>query len=96
MHLAGAVGVPTLGLFSWVNPPGQWYPGHRSWKFIKALYPALPAGGWKAGLQFERGASEGIRLIQPEDVLRTALELWQGDSCSAVSNATRLAAKNAL
>jgi ADP-heptose:LPS heptosyltransferase len=95
MHLAGVVGVPTLGLFSWLNPPGQWYPGHRSWKFIKALYPALPGGGWKAGLQMKHGALEGIRLIQPEDVLRSALELWHYDSDSAVSNSNHLAAKNA-
>ena len=77
MHLAGAVGVPTLGLFSWLNPPGQWFPGHSSWKFIKILYPALPGGGWNANLQMKRGDSEGIRLLQPKDVFNSAMELWR-------------------
>ncbi len=80
MHLASAVGVPTLGLFSWFNPPGQWFPGHRSWKFIKTLYPELPKGGWKAGLQMKQGAAEGIRLLQPENVLKSAMELWHCNS----------------
>jgi len=93
-HLAGVVGVPTLALFSWLNPPGQWFPGHRSWKFIKALYPALPDGGWKPRLQMKNGASEGIRLIQPDDVLRSAMELWHSYSNSAVSNSDRLKARN--
>ncbi|MGO8696310.1 MAG: glycosyltransferase family 9 protein [Limisphaerales bacterium] len=76
MHLASAVGVPTLGLFSWLNPPGQWFPGHGSWKFVRALYPRLPPGGWNAGLQMKQGPSEGIRLLQPADVFGAAMDLW--------------------
>jgi ADP-heptose:LPS heptosyltransferase len=76
-HLAGVVGVPTLALFSWHNPPGQWFPGHRSWKSVKVLYPPLPKGGWTSELQMKRSVSEGILLLQPGLVLKSALELWQ-------------------
>jgi ADP-heptose:LPS heptosyltransferase len=76
LHLAGAVGIPSLGLFSWNNPPGQWFPGHRSWKFIKILYPELPAGGWNAGLRMKHGVGEGIQKLQPDEVFAAALELW--------------------
>jgi len=76
MHLASAVGIPTLGLFSWLNPPGQWFPGHGSWKFVKVLYPALPGGVWRTDLQMKHGDSEGIRLLQHRDILRSAMELW--------------------
>jgi len=76
MHLSSVVGIPTLGLFSWLNPPGQWFPGHRSWKFIKVLYPALPDSGWKAELQMRHGVAEGIRLLQPRDVFQSAMEMW--------------------
>jgi ADP-heptose:LPS heptosyltransferase len=86
MHLASVVGVPTLGLFSWFNPPGQWFPGHRSWKFIKTLYPALPGGGWKAALQMKHGVMEGIRQLQPEDAFKAAMELWCCKSNAAGSN----------
>jgi ADP-heptose:LPS heptosyltransferase len=85
MHLASAVGVPTLGLFSWHNPPGQWFPGQRSWKFIKTLYPALPRGGWKTNLQMKQSALEGIRLLQPDDVFKSAMDLWCYDSNSAAN-----------
>ena len=76
MHLAAAVGTPTLGLFSWFNPPGQWFPGHRSWKQVKVLYPALPAGGWMPALQTKCGASEGIRRLSMEAVFKSASEMW--------------------
>jgi ADP-heptose:LPS heptosyltransferase len=76
MHLASAVGTPTLGLFSWQNPPGQWYPGHRSWKHIKVLYPTLPGGVWNANLMTKRSDSEGIGRLRPEDAFRTAMDLW--------------------
>lgn len=76
MHLAAAVGTPTLGLFSWFNPPGQWFPGHRSWKQVKVLYPALPAGGWSPALQTKCGADAGIRRLPVEAVSKSALELW--------------------
>ena len=80
MHLASAAGVPTLGLFSWFNPPGQWFPGHQSWKSIKVLYPKLPAGGWKPQLQMKRGVSEGIGRLRPDEVFGAAMELWHGSS----------------
>ncbi len=76
MHLAAAVGIPTLGLFSWFNPPGQWFPGHRSWKFVKILYPALPAGGWQPELQTKHGVSEGIKRLKVEAVFKLAMEMW--------------------
>jgi ADP-heptose:LPS heptosyltransferase len=79
MHLASAVGVPTLGLFSWFNPPGQWFPGHRSWKHVKVLYPQLPASGWNTSLQMKRGGAEGIGLLQPDDVFKAAMELLNGE-----------------
>jgi ADP-heptose:LPS heptosyltransferase len=93
MHLASVVGVPTLGLFSWLNPPGQWFPGHKSWKFVKVLYPPLPNGGWKVDLQMKHGISEGIRLLQPDDVLRSAMELWECNSNPAISDFNNPAAK---
>jgi heptosyltransferase-3 len=80
MHLASAVGVPTLGLFSWFNPPGQWFPGHRSWKFVKVLYPKLPDGGWNPQLQMKRSISEGIGRLRPDEVFGAAMELWHGGS----------------
>jgi ADP-heptose:LPS heptosyltransferase len=92
MHLAGAVGVPTLGLFSWLNPPGQWFPGHSSWKSIKILYPPLPGGGWRPRLQMKQGATEGIRLLRPENVFKSALELWRDSSNSAAMNSDRVIA----
>jgi ADP-heptose:LPS heptosyltransferase len=76
LHLAGAVGIPSLGLFSWNNPPGQWFPGHRSWKFIKILYPELPPGGWHEGLRLKHGVGEGIQKLQLDDVFGAAMELW--------------------
>ena len=86
MHLASAEGIPTLGLFSWFNPPGQWFPGHRSWKFVRVLYPKLPEGGWKSDLRTKRGASEGIGLLQPNDVFKSAMELWRDYSNSGASS----------
>jgi heptosyltransferase III len=77
MHLAAVAGIPTLGLFAWHNPPGQWFPGHRSWKFIKALYPPLPLGGWNLSLQLKEGEKDGIRLLQPNDVFQSAMSLWR-------------------
>jgi heptosyltransferase-3 len=85
MHLASVVGIPTIGLFAWHNPPGQWFPGHRSWKFIKAHYPPLPPGGWKLELQMRQSATEGIRLIKPEEVRQSAMELWHDYSEAAAS-----------
>lgn len=79
MHLAAAAGIPTLGLFSWFNPPGQWFAGHRRWKRVKALYPPLPAGRWHGGVQMKRSDTEGIGLLRPEDVCHAAMELWQGE-----------------
>ena len=84
-HLAGAAGTPTVGLFSWFNPPGQWFPGHQSWKFVKIHYPPLPAGGWNADLQMRRSPSEGILLLKPEDVFQSAMELLRNNSKAAVS-----------
>jgi heptosyltransferase III len=75
MHLASVVGAPTLGLFSWFNPPGQWFPGHKSWPSVKILYPALPNGGWKTDLQMKQGPAEGIRLLQPSEVFASAMKL---------------------
>ena len=85
MHLAAAVGVPTLGLFSWFNPPGQWFPGHRNWKFIKVLYPALPEGGWHPKLQMRRSGSEGIGRLRTDEVFAAAMELWQTTSHAPIS-----------
>jgi ADP-heptose:LPS heptosyltransferase len=79
MHLAAAVGTPTLGLFSWLNPPGQWFPGHHTWKFIQILYPPLPPGGWQVDLQMKQSAAEGIRLLQPDAVFNSAMELWRAN-----------------
>jgi ADP-heptose:LPS heptosyltransferase len=76
LHLAAAVGIPALGLYSWNNPPGQWFPGHRSWKFIKTLYPELPPGGWHEGLRLKRAVGEGILLLKPEEVFTAAMEMW--------------------
>ena len=80
LHLATALGIPTLGLFAWFNPPGQWFPGHPSWKSLKILYPPLPAGGWHTGLQMKNGAGEGIQLLKPDEVFRSAMELWRAHS----------------
>jgi ADP-heptose:LPS heptosyltransferase len=94
MHLAAAVGTPTLGLFAWFNPPGQWYPGHKSWNFIRTLYPPLPDGRWNPALQMRQGESDGIRLLRPEAVLKSAMELWDLDSNSAVPASSPLPARS--
>jgi hypothetical protein len=78
MHLAAVTGVPTIGVFAWFNPPGQWFPGHPSWKSVKVHYPPLPAGGWNSALQTKRSALEGILLVQPNEVFASAMELWGG------------------
>ena len=85
MHLAGAVGVPTLGLFSWYNPPGQWFPGNRQWRFIQPLYPRLPAGGWKNELRMKNASDQGIQLLKPEFVLRSAMVLWNSFNSEALA-----------
>ncbi|MDR3456894.1 MAG: glycosyltransferase family 9 protein [Verrucomicrobiae bacterium] len=85
MHLAGAMGVPTLGLFSWQNPPGQWFPGHGSWKTIKVLYPPLPGGVWHDGLKMKRGVGEGILLLHPDAAFQEAMELWQANANPTVA-----------
>jgi ADP-heptose:LPS heptosyltransferase len=87
MHLAAAVGIPTVGLFAWHNPPGQWFPGHKSWKFIKVLYPPLPHAGWTPDLQMKKNPSEGISLLQPDTVFLSAMELWHAASKPAVATA---------
>jgi ADP-heptose:LPS heptosyltransferase len=79
LHLAAASGTPAVGLFSWNNPPGQWFPGNKSWKFLKVLYPELPAGGWHEGLRMSRGVSKGILKLQPEAVFQSAMELWHSN-----------------
>jgi ADP-heptose:LPS heptosyltransferase len=96
MHLASVVGVPTLGLFSWLNPPGQWFPGHKSWKFVKILYPPLPHGGWSSDLQMKRGDMEGIGLLQPDAVLLSAMELWHKNLHSTVSRFKTASAKHTI
>lgn len=85
MHLAAVTGVPTIGLFSWFNPPGQWFPGHQSWKFIRVHYPPLPAGGWNTGLQMKRSAQEGILLLRPDEIFTSGMELW-GSSPNLISS----------
>lgn len=75
LHLASTLGIPVLGLYAWGNPPGQWYPGHRSWKHLKVLYPPLPEGGWHPNLRDKRGPGEGILLLKPDAVFRSAMEL---------------------
>jgi len=75
-HLAAVSGCPTLAIFSWNNPPGQWFPGHRSWKSVRVLYPALPMGTWKPELSDRCGPNEGIHLIGAAEVFDAALELW--------------------
>lgn len=84
MHLACVVGVPTIGLFSWHNPPGQWFPGHKNWKAIKVHYPPLPTNGWSQDLQMKKSASEGILLLKTDDVFKSVMELW--NSRPEVSN----------
>lgn len=88
LHLAASSGIPALGLFSWNNPPGQWFPGHQSWKFIKILYPSLPPGGWHESLRMKQGASEGIQKLQPEHVFHAAMELWNATPKGVVSPST--------
>ena len=80
MHLASAVGIPTLGLFSWFNPPGQWFPGHPSWDFVKVLYPQLPTGGWETTLQMKSSDTEGIGLLRPIEAFNAAMGLLNGHS----------------
>ena len=70
MHFAAAVGTPVVAIFSWHNPPGQWHPGCISWKNIKVFYPSLPDGIWKRDLQMRRSSTEGILLINPQEVAR--------------------------
>jgi ADP-heptose:LPS heptosyltransferase len=75
MHLAAAAGIPVVAVFSWHNPPGQWYPGCSEWKHIKIFYPPLPGGVWRPELRLRRSQSEGILLIQPEPVAEACLSL---------------------
>lgn len=75
MHLAAAAGTSVVAIFSWHNPPGQWFPGQESWRNIKVIYPPLPHGIWKSGLRFRRSPKEGILLITPTEVMRACVEL---------------------
>jgi ADP-heptose:LPS heptosyltransferase len=74
MHLAAAVGAPVVAVFSWRNPPGQWFPGWIGWDHVRVFYPPLPGGVWTERLRTRRSPSEGILLIRPEPV---------ADACSA-------------
>lgn len=75
MHLAAATGTPVVALFSWHNPPGQWFPGCLQWDHLKVFYPPLPKGGWTARLRMRRSPSEGVLLIKPEAVAEACLRL---------------------
>jgi len=75
MHLAAVVGAPVVAIFSWHNPPGQWFPGCIGWPNIKVLYPALPDGIWKPVLSLERSPSRGILSIKVEEVAQECSKL---------------------
>jgi ADP-heptose:LPS heptosyltransferase len=75
MHLASAVGTAVVAVFSWHNPPGQWHPGCIDWKNIRVFYPPLPNGVWRRDLQFRRSSTEGILLINPQEVARACSAL---------------------
>jgi heptosyltransferase III len=68
MHLAASVGIPTVGIFSWHNPPGQWFPGYLGWENIKVFYPELPENGWHENLRLLRGVNQGVLKIRPDSV----------------------------
>jgi ADP-heptose:LPS heptosyltransferase len=78
MHLAAVVGAPVVAIFSWHNPPGQWFPGCIGWPNIKVLYPPLPAGIWEPGLRLERSPSRGILSIGVEEVAQECSKLLGG------------------
>lgn len=72
MHLAAAAGTRVIGLFSWNNPPGPWFPlgsGHT------VFYPRLPGGQWSDGLRMRKSDTEGVLRIKSGDVFRRALEV---------------------
>jgi ADP-heptose:LPS heptosyltransferase len=77
MHLAAAVGIPLVAVFSWHNPPGEWYPGCVEWEHIITFYPPLPDGIWQPGLRLQRSPTEGILLIKPEPVAEACLRLMR-------------------
>jgi ADP-heptose:LPS heptosyltransferase len=73
-HFAAAVGTAVVAIFSWHNPPGQWYPGFIGWNNINVLYPPLPNGVWNFDLQLRRNPTEGILLIRPEQVVQACCD----------------------
>lgn len=65
MHLAAAVGIPCVAVFSSRNLPGEWFPygpGHR------ILYRPMPCQGCRLDVCLERGKA-CIRSITAEEVL---------------------------
>jgi heptosyltransferase III len=77
MHFAAAVGTSVVAIFSWHNPPGQWHPGCMAWKNIKVFYPPLPNGIWKRDLRMRRSPTEGILLINPQEVAHACSSMLQ-------------------
>ncbi|HXP60238.1 MAG TPA: glycosyltransferase family 9 protein [Dongiaceae bacterium] len=75
MHLAAATGIAVVAVFSWHNPPGQWFPGCLHWDHLMVFYPPLPEGMWSARLSTRRGPCEGVLLIRPEAVAEACLRL---------------------
>jgi len=75
MHLAAAMGIPVVAIFSWHNAPGYWFPGSADWPQIQIFYPPLPEGHWHPGLRMLRSPTEGVLLIQPEPVAEACLRL---------------------
>lgn len=75
MHLATAVGIPVVAIFSWNNPPGQWYPGYAGWENFKVFYPPLPKGVWQRDLRLRRTPTDGILMIKPAEFAEACLNL---------------------
>jgi heptosyltransferase III len=69
MHLAAAVGVPCVAVFSARNPPGIWFPwgtGH------KVIFHAVPCAGCRLEVCIEYG-KKCIASISPNEVYEAAI-----------------------
>jgi heptosyltransferase-2 len=75
MHIAVAVGVPTVALFCATTPDLGFYPYSSNAIVLQKDLPCRPCAS-HGGRRCPLGTEDCIRLIRPEHVLRAVEKLW--------------------
>jgi heptosyltransferase III len=83
MHLANAVGIPAIGIFSSRNLPGVWFPvGNER----NVFYTDIECRGCQLEVCIERD-KKCIRSIQPSQVVRRTQEILGSRSKAGIEAA---------